>query len=149
MQALPYSDLYVESPEFWCFCSLSQNPLYIEHLYFLGPQGEYFYGTTELGKGGKRVFTLKPKHSLLMFRGKMFEWGFGTPKTYRMDRNPAQCSISWEFVSKGMSKCRLDQIEQWTQNYPNLHGGYQVTTNNCHYFVNRLMEHLKTNCVTV
>ncbi|CAB4003728.1 Hypothetical predicted protein [Paramuricea clavata] len=114
-----------------------------------GSRSEYFYGTTSLNKDRKRefsVFKWKLDHSLLMFRGKIFEWGMGDSKTYKMNRNPSQCSITWSSGSKGTSKCLLSDVEEWTRNYPKRNGEYHLLKNNCHYFVNRLVRHLNTDC---
>ena len=117
--------------------------------FLVSASADYFYGTTSLFKGRKRefsVFQWKLDHSLLMFRGKIFEWGLGDQKTYKMNRDPSQCSISWSSGSKGRSKCLLSDVEDWTEDYPNEYGKYDLLTNNCHFFVNRLVKFLNTNC---
>ena len=113
-------------------------------VYTLGTQ--YYYGSTSLFKGKKRVFKWSLKHSLILFRGKIFEWGLGRPKTYKMNRSPSDCKIKWTWSSKGSSRCRLSDAETWTRNYRRRYGGYRLFTNNCHYFVNRFMSYLRSNC---
>lgn len=81
-----------------------------------------------------------------MFRGKIFEWGMGKKKTYKTDRSPSDCSITWDSDSKGTSRCLLSDVDEWVKGYQDLKGEYSVWTNNCHMFVNELVKYLNTNC---
>lgn len=82
-------------------------------------------------------------HSLILFRGKVFEWGINF--TYFMNRRPSSCYINWHRGKKGTSRCSLADIEDWTRAYGKKYT-YNLLTNNCHVFSNALAKHLDTNC---
>lgn len=109
---------------------------------------DYFYGTTKLfGSSKKRDIVSNKcllKHSLLLFRGQIFEWG----KSYNgvTNRRPGDCKITWTWTSKEESRCPLSDAKTWAHSYKNKYGKYHLLKNNCHYFVNRLGHYLQTNC---
>ena len=109
----------------------------------------YFLGQMRLSdaiKGrGKRnvIFPWTPTHSMILFRGKIFEWGINY--SYYMYRNPSSCVITWSWSAKGQSRCSLWDVERWTRAYGRTHT-YNILWDNCHMFVNRLAKYLNTNC---
>ena len=116
---------------------------------------DYFYGDTSLGWWGKKSKrgkivsnTWRLRHSLLLFRGTIFEWGIKRSgvKTYDMSRSLGDCKISWTYSRKGESRCLLSDAQTWTKAYRRHYGGYKLFSNNCHHFVNRLGTYLKTDC---
>ena len=117
----------------------------------LASYSAYYYGSTSLwgGKKGKRAIvrnTWTLRHSLLQFRGKIFEWGLGKSKTYSMTRALGDCKIRWSWGRKGESRCLLSDAENWTRRYRSNYGSYKLLSNNCHHFVNRLGRYLASNC---
>jgi hypothetical protein len=132
---------------------ITQYKTYTHLICLAGRSSDYFYGQTSLGwwgKKGKRNIvsnTWTLRHSLLLFRGTIFEWGIkrGGVKTYDMGRSLNDCKISWK-GRKGESRCRLSDAQAWTKAYRRKYHGYRLFSNNCHHFVNRLGGYLQTNC---
>ena len=119
---------------------------------------DYFYGSTKLclfrGKRGI-VSTTKWAHSLLLFRGKIYEWGSDDYPWPTMGRSPSSCDINWRFYRIGTSKCTKSDIDKWNDAYKrsfpykilwSKRYGYNFLFNNCHHYVNRLAAKLKSNC---
>jgi hypothetical protein len=80
---------------------------YFVLLYSLAKSSDYFYGDTSLWlfkkikKLKKRSivsYTWTLRHSLLIFRGTIFEWGIDD--SYYMRRTPRDCDISWSWRRK-------------------------------------------------
>ena len=98
------------------------------------------------GKGKRNViWPWTVSHSMILFRGKVFEWGIG--KTYYMGRSPSSCQITWRSNRESYSSCTLSQVENWTRNY-GATNTYNLLTNNCHMFVNKLAKYLYDDCAT-
>ncbi len=129
--------------------STSERTTYFALLYSVTQSSDYFYGDTSLwgSKKGKRTIvrnTWRLRHSLLLFRGTIFEWGIN--RNYDMNRTPRHCAIKWSWGRKGESKCLLSDAKTWTRAYKRRYGKYRLLFNNCHDFVNRLGRYLATNC---
>lgn len=110
---------------------------------------DYFYGHTSLwNRRNKRamVSTTRLRHSLLLFRGKVFEWGSKRYPWPELARLPWSCNIKWQFVKKGRSQCSLNEIEIWNLRYVIKYGRYRLFSNNCHHYVNRMAYKLRTDC---
>ncbi|CAB4007689.1 Hypothetical predicted protein [Paramuricea clavata] len=109
----------------------------------------YYLGEMSLSdaiKGKRKRYVIWPwtlTHSMILFRGKVFEWGINY--TYYMNRSPSSCQITWHWGAKGFSKCSLSDVESWTRAYGRSNT-YDILSNNCHMFVNRLAKYLNTNC---
>lgn len=123
------------------------------HFSFPGRHSDYFLGEmsipdTILGRNKRNIISPWTfSHSLLLFRGKVFEWGIrsGWRLNYYMDRRPSSCTIKWHWGSKGSSKCSLRDAEKWTREFGRKYR-YSLLWNNCHHFVNHLVKYLSTNC---
>ncbi|XP_046842781.1 uncharacterized protein LOC124436850 [Xenia sp. Carnegie-2017] len=112
---------------------------------------DYFYGSLSLWPGLKKrdiVKTFRLTHSVLLFRGKVFEWGSEKYKWPEMGRPSSSCKLKWNYEKKGRSRCSLDEIEVWNSQYEAKYSRYRLITNNCHHYVNRLADKLKTNCLS-
>ena len=112
----------------------------------------YYYGSTSLSFWGKRGSivrnTWRLRHSLLQFRGIIFEWGIkrNGVKTYDMGRSLSDCKIKWSYSKKGYSRCLSSDAQRWTRAYRGRYGKYRLFSNNCHHYVNKLGRYLATNC---
>ena len=118
-------------------------------LFFIAEYNDYFYGHSSLwNRRSKRavISTTRLRHSLLFFRGKIFEWGSKRYPWPRLGRPLSSCAINWQFVKKGRSKCTMDEIETWNLHYVSKYGRYRLFSNNCHHFVNRLAFKLSRDC---
>ncbi|XP_033122974.1 uncharacterized protein LOC117121773 [Anneissia japonica] len=93
----------------------------------------------------------RPTHSLLRFRGQVFEWGVA-PLSLRfrsrgsMNRDPSSQCITWDNAPRGKSACTLAQAQEWADNYHSTYGSYNLLLNNCHMFVIEMMTFLETGC---
>ena len=124
----------------------------------LGTYADYYVGEMGLlealdGIKGKRkrrsaIYPYTISHSMILFRGKVFEWGaiFGYHQYY-MRRNPSSCLIRWRPRRESYSSCTLSQVEAWTRRY-GATKRYNLFTNNCHMFVNNLAKYLYSDCAT-
>ena len=113
-----------------------------------GRNADYYVGEMSLwdakGKGKRNViWPWTISHSMILFRGKVFEWGID--KTYYMKRSPSSCKITWRSKKESFSRCTLRQVERWTRDY-GAKNNYNLLTNNCHMFVNRLAKYLYSDC---
>ena len=123
---------------------------YRRHCPSLGKYADYFVGEMSLldakGKGKRAaIWPLTPSHSMILFRGKVFEWGINY--SYYMGRSPSSCKITWRSTRESYSRCTLSQVEQWTRDY-GANNIYNLAFNNCHMFVNRLAKYLYSDCAT-
>ena len=114
----------------------------------IGRYNNYYVGEMSLfkAKGKGKRFVIWPwsiSHSMLLFRGKVFEWGIN--RTYYMRRDPSSCYIKWRSRSEGSSRCTLNDAKRWTRKYGRKNT-YNLLFNNCHMFVNALANYLKSNC---
>ena len=133
--------------------------IFILLLYWnLAQSNDFYYGSTSLSKKGRKrgiPGTRTPRHSLLLFRGTIFEWGIATgaggwwlwkTRSFRIGYNPASCDISWHNHREGESRCTKNEIITWTRQYEGRYGKYSLLDNNCHHFVRHLRSKLNTNC---
>eukprot|EP00058_Branchiostoma_floridae_P023887 XP_002609377.1 hypothetical protein BRAFLDRAFT_86468 [Branchiostoma floridae] len=81
----------------------------------------FFHGRSPLfrrrRRGVRPVFQWSPVHRVLLFRGEVFEWGVGSKRA-----------------------------EFFAREYKSRYGSYRLFSNNCHFFVNRLMRYLDSGC---
>ncbi|XP_066295362.1 uncharacterized protein [Branchiostoma lanceolatum] len=113
----------------------------------------FFHGTTPLFRRRRDVSEvfICLAHRVLMFRGEVFEWGVGASAWSRMvawegRRCPSDCAVSWTRSAAGHSTCTREQAEFFAREYKSRYGSYNLITNNCHIFVNRLMNYLDSGC---
>ncbi|XP_033645336.1 uncharacterized protein LOC117304830 [Asterias rubens] len=86
---------------------------------------------------------IKPFHTLVYFRGDVFEWGAGLMRSYEngtLGRDPHGCPIKWTLP--GQSNCTTTEIKQVASTYLTRFGRYDLLLNNCHNFSRRLIEKL-------
>ena len=83
---------------------------------------------------------------MLLFRGKIFEWGSKRYPWPKLGRPAWSCDIKWKLLKERRSKCTLDEIETWNEYYVMKYGPYRLFSNNCHHYVNRLAFKLSTDC---
>lgn len=85
--------------------------------------------------------SLRYVHRLVFYRGLTFEWGTGT-RGYHFDRNGAvsvrDCDVTWERRPAGESDCPVSRVVDFTLRYRSRFGPYNLLTNNCHHFANRV-----------
>ncbi|XP_019643505.1 PREDICTED: uncharacterized protein LOC109484604 [Branchiostoma belcheri] len=111
----------------------------------------FFHGRTRLFRRRRRgvdtVFQWSPSHRVLLFRGEVFEWGVGAKmRWWEGLRCPSDCAVKWKRSPAGYSTCTRAQAELFSRQYKSCYGSYRLFTNNCHYFVNRLMKYLDSGC---
>ncbi|XP_035684837.1 uncharacterized protein LOC118421596 [Branchiostoma floridae] len=117
----------------------------------------FFHGTTPLFRRRRdvnEVCTLCTVHRVLLFRGEVFEWGVGADDwenkvAWEGHRCPSDCQILWAGYVAGYSTCTREQAEQFTRDFKARYGTYNLFTNNCHHFVNRLMNYLDSGCTVM
>ncbi|CAH1271867.1 Hypp4724 [Branchiostoma lanceolatum] len=117
----------------------------------------FFHGTTPLFRRRRdvsEVCTLCTVHRVLLFRGEVFEWGVGADDweskvAWEGHRCPSDCQILWANHVAGYSTCTREQAEQFTRDFKARYGTYNLFTNNCHHFVNRLMNYLDSGCAVM
>ncbi|XP_035685006.1 uncharacterized protein LOC118421667 [Branchiostoma floridae] len=98
-------------------------------------------------RGVRPVFQWSPVHRVLLFRGEVFEWGVGSKKeSWEGLRCPSDCAVTWRKSAAGYSTCTREQAEFFAREYKSRYGSYRLFTNNCHFFVNRLMRYLDSGC---
>ena len=69
----------------------------------------------------------------------MFEWGNGIRGYhYGPDVVIDDCAVTWDEAPAGFSSCPIETIESFATGYRAKYGGYNLVTNNCHHFVNRV-----------
>ena len=123
------------------------------YLFFLDYNSDYYVGEMRLGDTRRKrnvIFPWKLKHSMILFRGKVFEWGIMNSsglRSYDMTRDPSSCKITWRSNRESYSSCTLSQVENWTRNY-GATNTYNLFRNNCHMFVNKLAKYLYDDCAT-
>ena len=116
---------------------------------FADDYSDYYVGQMSLAdamKGRKKrgvIFPWTLTHSMILFRGKVFEWGIN--KSYYMSRDPGSCKITWRRRWASFSKCTLNDAVTWTKRYGR-RNTYNIVFNNCHMFVNRLSRYLYSDC---
>ncbi|XP_078685912.1 uncharacterized protein LOC144918761 [Branchiostoma floridae x Branchiostoma belcheri] len=114
----------------------------------------FFHGTTRLSRRRRGVDTVwqwSLSHRVLLFRGEVFEWGVGASRwadkvAWEGRRCPSDCAVTWTKSPAGYSSCTRAKAELFTRQYKSRYGSYNLYTNNCHYFVNRLMKYLDSGC---
>ncbi|XP_035689179.1 uncharacterized protein LOC118424633 [Branchiostoma floridae] len=113
----------------------------------------FYHGTTPLNlrRSVDEVGTLWPVHRVLIFRETVFEWGVGSDNfadkvAWEGVREPSDCSVSWSGSAAGSSSCTLQQAMDFSRGYKTRYGSYDLLFNNCHLFVNRMMNYLDSGC---
>ncbi|XP_035685003.1 uncharacterized protein LOC118421666 [Branchiostoma floridae] len=111
----------------------------------------FFHGTSPLSRRRRRavseVFQWSIVHRVLLFRGEVFEWGVGSKReSWEGRRCPSDCVVSWTKSAAGYSTCTREQAEFFAREYKSRYGSYDLFSNNCHIFVNRLMRYLDSGC---
>lgn len=96
--------------------------------------------------GRKKRGTSRVNHSVLLFRGKVYEWGSSEYPWPNLGRNPSSCDIQWNWTPKSWSKCITRDTKQWSDNYKGTYGEYKVISNNCHHYAKRLAAKLFGDC---
>lgn len=132
--------------------SLDKHQQHVVDLFFfslyIAKTSDYFYGDASLfagrNKRGFRVRTWRFRHSLLLFRGVIFEWGI--KRSHYMKRPLTSCNVKWRRNKRGKSRCLLSDVKKWTRAYHRRYGRYRLFRNNSHHFVNRLSKYLDKNC---
>ena len=77
----------------------------------------------------------------LFLRGMVFEWGTGVAGFHAGNEAlVSSCDVTWEDTPALNTSCSVDVAEEFTRNYRAEHGGYNLFSNNCHHFANRLLE---------
>ncbi|XP_071965668.1 uncharacterized protein [Antedon mediterranea] len=104
---------------------------------------------TKRGPPPNPIDELRLTHSMLTFRGKVFEWGvlplspisrnFGW-----MNRKSESKCISWDVAPRGTSRCSLEEATAWAENYHLVEGSYNLLLNNCHMFVKKMIQFLES-----
>ncbi|XP_038055004.1 uncharacterized protein LOC119727213 [Patiria miniata] len=86
---------------------------------------------------------LEPVHTMVYFRGDVYEWGAGLLRSYdrgTLGRDPHGCPAQW--MLHGQSNCSATEIKQVAASYLPRYGPYSLLSNNCHNFSERLAEKL-------
>ena len=126
------------------FYSILQQLCNTRHVCFPGTNSDYYVGETPLNRRKRMaIFPWTYSHSMIFFRGVVFEWGIND--SYYMSRSPSSCQITWRSASESSSKCTLNDAKTWTRDYGRKNT-YSWKTNNCHMFVNRLAKYLNDDC---
>lgn len=82
---------------------------------------------------------LRYVHRLLFYRGMTFEWGTGVQGHHLgYGASVRDCSVTWERSPAGESHCPVSKVTNFTLGYRNRFGPYNLLTNNCHHFANRI-----------
>ncbi|XP_061162586.1 uncharacterized protein LOC133171798 [Saccostrea echinata] len=107
----------------------------------------YYFGTTDLlCKIGRRSapsrFTLSLSHRWIYFDGEYFEWGVnGQSYHYGSTLTDGDhCRTEQEEEPAGYSQLDKSCIEKCARSYKGRYGSYNLLTNNCHIFANKLSE---------
>ncbi|XP_019630517.1 PREDICTED: uncharacterized protein LOC109474615 [Branchiostoma belcheri] len=119
-----------------------------------GHTAHFYHGTTPLSLRKRAVVevgTLVPLHRVLIFRNMVFEWGVGADNfedkiAWEGYRVPSDCSVSWSHSAAGESGCSLQQAIDFSRGYKTRYGSYDLLSNNCHLYVNRMMNYLDSGC---
>ncbi|XP_066302974.1 uncharacterized protein [Branchiostoma lanceolatum] len=113
----------------------------------------FYHGTTPLSlrRSVDEVATLLPMHRVIIFRNMVFEWGVGANDfadkvAWEGVREPSDCSVSWSGSAAGSSSCTLQQATDFSRGYKTRYGSYDLISNNCHLYVNRMMNYLVSGC---
>lgn len=88
-------------------------------------------------------------HSLVLFRGKCFEFGPGNDLMYvrgGVGRMAEGCPVTWTRI--GQSKCTMKEAEDMAA-YQQAQQGYHLLWNNCHHFTEWLLHKLVNNQCSV
>lgn len=93
-------------------------------------------------------YSLLYKHRLIFYRGTTFEWGTGVQGHHVGDgASVRDCPVTWERLPAGESHCPVSKVVNFTSSYRGRFGPYNLLTNNCHHFANRVSKLLsKGNC---
>ncbi|XP_022102610.1 uncharacterized protein LOC110985704 [Acanthaster planci] len=86
---------------------------------------------------------LDPIHTLVYFRGEVYEWGQGLLRSYArgtLGRDPHGCPIHWSLY--GQSNCTSSEVKEVAASYLSHYGSYNLLSNNCHSFTERLNQKL-------
>lgn len=117
----------------------------------------YFFGTQNLNcvKGRTRRsiiptrFVWDISHRLVYYRDAVYELHPGGVYT-RTSPNwelANRCNVTWESTPAGTSTCSIEEMREFANNYVSNYGGYNLFTNNCHKFANRVSTFLfQSNC---
>ncbi|XP_035663598.1 uncharacterized protein LOC118407249, partial [Branchiostoma floridae] len=127
-----------------CLASVSSSP---------AVSAPFYHGTTPLSlrRSVDEVATLLPMHRVIIFRNVVFEWGVGANNfedkvAWEGVREPSDCSVSWSGSAAGSSSCTLQQAMDFSRGYKTRYGTYELLSNNCHLYVNRMMNYLVSGC---
>lgn len=84
--------------------------------------------------------TLEPVHSILVFKGRLYDRMPRYERIYETIPHHARECIPTilDNQPKGQSQCLREHADLFTEVYNDLYGSYGLFTNNCHYFTNRL-----------
>ena len=90
------------------------------------------------------INTLNPVHSLIYFNQTFYDRMPGGERIFRrvVPNQIKHCMITSRRI--GESRCTDQQVRRFVTNYSGMYGTYNLFTNNCHYFSNRLHEYLST-----
>lgn len=101
-------------------------------------------------KRAARRTTLNPNHRIVYYKGQVFEWGTGS-NGYHVGHQAVtrDCPVKWEREPAGYSHCPLRAARNFIHGYRTRYGGYNLLTNNCHHFANRLSHLLSSSSCTV
>ena len=122
------------------------------------PNG-YFFGTQNLrcvtgsGRKSRSVpptrFGLALSHRLVYYRNAVYELHPSGVHTRNSPNWEAarRCPVTWEASPAGTSTCSSQALTIYTNRYINIYDRYNVLTNNCHDFANRLSAYIfNSNC---
>nr|XP_022343966.1 uncharacterized protein LOC111137031 [Crassostrea virginica] len=127
------------------------------HAWFLGKSHSqchggkpYYFGTTDLlCKLGRRSYRSAPSrfslglsHGWILYDGEYFEWGVsGLSYHYGSSLTDGErCKTQRESEPAGYSQLDKTCIEKCARSYRGKYGSYNLLTNNCHDFANKISE---------
>jgi len=85
-------------------------------------------------------YNLDTAHRILAYKGMVYEWGLA-PNTYSILPTPyyPDCQTTWEEEPAGTSLCESQNLVTYTESYRTTYGNYDLLTNNCHHYANRIV----------
>lgn len=94
-------------------------------------------------------FTLAPKHRLIYYRNAVYEFGPSGVTTHNLPdwQDARKCPVKWDSAPASTSNCSVQSLKNVLAGYIGRYGKYNVVTNNCHKFANRVSAFLfKSKC---
>jgi len=85
-------------------------------------------------------YNLETVHRMLAYKGMVYEWGVAG-SAWSISTSPyyPDCQTTWEEEPAGTSYCESQNLVTFTESYSMTYGNYELLTNNCHHYANRIV----------